>query len=287
MSKQRITDCTVIIRSVDERTEGLCKELATDVFPSENIAVITDRPFSVTLRRSLQFGLKAGLPWTFCLDADVLIDKDRIHELFGRAREESHSIFEIHGFVYDKFFNECRPAGNHLYRTEHLNEAIIHVPAEGLSLRPETTMIKSMHTRHLYNRYYTDLVIGIHDFEQYYLDIFSKGYLHANKHVKHLSRLLPYWKSMAAKDKDFEVLLWGISAGIAQTAQVFADKGKVPTQIFDLYAAGMQEKRALSISDFDKLSIRSFTVLKESMERLRPKGRVIEKISKKLSAFFR
>lgn len=245
MKKDIIDDCSVVIRSVGERTEEACKDKLKEVFPEENITVISDRPFSATLRKSLEHGLDKGLPWTFCVDADVLIDRIGVQELFNRARVERDHVFEMHGFVFDKFFNEVRPAGNHLYRTSHIPWAIQAIPQEGDSLRPETTMIKALVSKGLSNRYFEDLIVGIHDFEQYYLDIYCKGYLHAHKHATHVSRLLPFWKNQAETDVDFQVLLWGVAAGVASTGSIFVDKNKVPLDIFHLYGKNLSEKEQI------------------------------------------
>lgn len=241
----KIENCTVIIRSVGERTEQICFKLLEDLFPADHIQVISDTPFAATLRKSLQYGIIQKRDWTLCIDADVLVELGALRALFDRSVTFDDTYFEFHGFVGDKFFEDNRPAGNHLYRTKHLEQVIGFIPDEGISLRPETYMLKAMNEKGIKHQYFHDLIIGLHDFEQYYRDIFNKGFLHAQKHIRHLSKLLPRWKELAKTDDDFKVLLWGVGCGIANEGDGFADKRKTPYHLFELYSRGLSEKASL------------------------------------------
>lgn len=241
------------------------------IFPRDNIEIISSRPFSATLRNSLVHGLATGRDWTFCVDADVLVHESGIRELFRRAASAGDDYFEFHGFVADKFFGDFRPAGNHLYKTAHLQRALALIPEEGVSLRPETFMLKAMQDQGIEHKYYPDLIVGIHDYEQYYSDIFAKGYLHSRKHVAHLSRLLPNWWKRAETDDDFKVLLWGIGIGISHGGNVFADKSKVPFEIFEYLFDGREEKPPLNAAELSGDYIDK--ILKKTPRKIQSQGR--------------
>lgn len=241
----KIENCTVVIRSVGERTEQTCFKLLEDLFPAGHIQVISDTPFSATLRKSLQHGITQNREWTLCIDADVLIEQKALRTLFERSAMFDDTYFEFHGFVADKFFYDIRPAGNHLYRTQHLQKSIELIPQEGTTLRPETYMLTAMNKIGFKNKYFSDMVVGIHDFEQYYSDIFRKGYLHSRKHVFHLSKLLPVWSQKAKTDDDFRVFLFGVGCGIASDTDVTADKSKTPFNLFEILSKGIKEKSLL------------------------------------------
>jgi hypothetical protein len=241
----QIENCTVVIRSVGERTEKMCYRLLEGIFPSEQVKVISDTPFAATLRKSLQYGIAQNRQWTLCIDADVLVEQKALRALFERSCTFDDAYFEFHGFIADKFFEDIRPAGNHLYRTKHLQQAIDMIPDEGISLRPETYMLKAMERRGIKHKYFPDLTVGLHDFEQYHRDIFNKGFLHAHKHIRHLSKLLPRWKELAKTDTDFKVLLWGVGSGIANEGEGYADKSKTPFHLFESYSKELPEKGIL------------------------------------------
>ena len=99
-------------------------------------------------------------------------------------------------------------------------------------------------------------VVGIHDFGQFYGDIFRKCYVHANKHLIHLPELVPGWKSRAQFDPDFEVAIEGLAWGLRERGVVRIDKSleSVATAFADL---GLVEKSAMSSEEFSPAAIES------------------------------
>ena len=71
---ESIDGVTVVIRSVKERTEELCKKLILQQgIPEENLFIIHERPFSRAMRVGYQLGIDRNLPWTLYIDADVFL----------------------------------------------------------------------------------------------------------------------------------------------------------------------------------------------------------------------
>ncbi len=70
------SDVTVIVRECGERTAATCVAMLQRLFPGREIHRVSARPFSATLRLSLEKGLAEGRPWTLCIDADVLVMRE-------------------------------------------------------------------------------------------------------------------------------------------------------------------------------------------------------------------
>ncbi len=234
---EEIRDVTAIVRSVGERTEESCRRLLAEQIPPDNIVVVRDAPFSATLARSFRVGLERGLTWTFCVDADVLPLPDAVRDLRDTARAAGDNVCEVQGLVLDKFFGNFRPAGNHLYRTAALRTALDLIPAEGLAspaapasfrpLRPELSTLNAMKERG-YPWIQTAQPVGLHGFEQYYRDVFRTCFVQAHKHDWIMHRLARFWRRMAAQDRDYEVALRGLGAGIGETGQPRIDVRAFP-----------------------------------------------------------
>ena len=240
------TNVTVIIRSVGERTESLCRSLVSQQVPEDSIAVVREAPFSAALVESFQVGIKRGLPWTLCLDADILLRPDAIEDLLHAAQGIEDNVCEIQGLVLDKFFGGPRVGGPHLYRTSLLPRVLDLIPKAGCDLRPETYALEQM--KGLGNPWrQIPIVLGLHDFEQYYRDIFRKSFVQAHKHPDFTHLFVKYWRRMAVKDNDYQVALWGLAAGIAQVNDVRIDVRQTLSDAAEcLSRHGWEEKPCIS-----------------------------------------
>lgn len=214
---------TIIIRSARERTEQLCQDLilAQGVDPG-NIVIVREAPFSAALRKSFEIGIERGLPWTFCVDADLLLRPGSIQHMLELADQQPEYVCEIQGYILDKFFGGARPGGVHLYRTCLLSKALSFMPNEGFDIRPEFQVLQIMQSNG-YPWVSVPYVVGLHDFEQYYRDIFRKCFVQAHKHEYLTDLFLSIWRKGANDDRDYWVALQGFAAGIAHYAVVRID----------------------------------------------------------------
>jgi len=226
---------TVIVRSANERTEALCRSLIEAQVPAQNVVTIREVPFSAAVQKTFEVGIERNLPWTLCFDADVLISKGAIKALLQAAETTADHIFEVQGYVLCKFFGGPRPAGNHLYRTSLLPEALRHVPTQNV-LRPETAVMRKMESiGHPFIQLST--VVGLHDYEQYYKDIYRKCFIQAHKHSYLMERLFdPLWQRESANEPDFKVAMSGLEDGQVHTDEVKIDVSSFPVQIEALLA---------------------------------------------------
>ena len=279
--------CFVVVRGAGERTEAACARLAGLEVGDDNVRVIHEVPFSAAVRRGFEIGVEAGLDWTLCLDADVLLRPGAIGELRSHADREwqaSPDLFEIEGLVADKLLGQFRPAGAHLYRTSLLGEALAHASFDARKRRPERQVKKQMRAMG-FRTVQVDTIMGLHDYEQRYLDLFRKVYTHTRKHERFMTYAPRYWRRLAPEDGDFRVafLSYTLSAAInehtdfsamAQNEKVSIDLRSFPGNLDAiLVPAGMAEKPPLAAdaiaSNDVETRLRAFVVAPE-YERDRP-----------------
>lgn len=247
-------DITVIIRTVSERTAKLCYEQVMKQVPKENIYIINEIPFTEALHKTYEIGIRQNRKWTFVVDADVLILPNTINQLIKIADKENDDVFEIQGLIYDKFFLVNRPAGNHLYRTNLLSKAIDFISKQQESIRPEyDTITKMMESGHPYLQ--TDVIVGLHDFEQYYSDIFRKSMVQAHKHNYLLPLLKPIWEELKTDDFDYQIALWGATFGTINN-NITINKKFYQSEIEDIFNfKNIKEKDEILFFDHEKLDV--------------------------------
>lgn len=242
-------DVVVIIRAAGERTEGLCRKLILDQgVQSDKIHLIHEVPFSSALKKSYEIGIESGCRWTLCVDADLLLRPGSISEIIMHAEKKPRNICEIQGFMLDKFFGGIRKGGIHLYRSETLPLVIKQIPAEGVTIRPESQTLQNM-KKLGYSRSEVSYVVGLHDEEQYNSDIYRKVFVHGVKHTGRIPLFVEWWKKNLQADPDFKVALHALSDSIRTTEKLYIDSGQ------DIYAemfsrSGFNEKEQLNSEEF-------------------------------------
>jgi len=240
-----IDSILVIIRSSGERTTELCEKLIAEEITKDNIIIIREAPFTNAVRKTFELGIESNLPWTLAIDADVLIRSNAIRDLLQFAQETDDNVFELQELVLDKLFLTFRPAGNHLYRTSFLPEAIGHIPHESSSGRPETTTIRNMESQgHPWVQ--SEIIFGLHDYEQHYCDIYRKGFQHGKKHRKYIPYLEPLWHRLGKEDPDYHIALMGLGAGLNSVEPYYFDAKEFEKRVdISVKNKGFQEKGSL------------------------------------------
>ena len=219
-------DISCIVRSVGERTTDLCVTLLEKAFGTGmTCTVIEAQPFPEALRQSLNAGLAMGRPWTFVVDADVLVSSHALALLPSQADQMPAKGFMLHASVWDRFFGRYRRAGNRLYRTEFMQQALSLVPQNGTSMRPERDMCFGMKGMG-YRIFKTFHIIGLHDYEQYYLDILRKGVLLRLKNAKRVAYLKEVWQSRL-QEADYQAMIAGFDAAPDNQTSVCIDKNLI------------------------------------------------------------
>lgn len=209
----RIDDVTVVIRCVGERTEAVCRDLVVGQVASEaQVVLVREKPFSTALLHSFERGIAAGRDWTLCIDADVLIRAGALFIHREHARALARNAFGFSGYLVDKFYSRKKRRGLHFYRTSLLDKALPYVGRSGGEMRPET-FVKGAMQRQGHRWGAVDEVFGIHDFEQYFGDIFRKMAVRAQKSPGDCDWLLRRADRLGTQDDDFFVARLGLHFG--------------------------------------------------------------------------
>lgn len=250
-----LDDVLFVVRSVGERTEAVCiRAIGESGAPRENIKVIRKTPFSETLRHAYRAGLESGKAWTFCIDADVVLRANAVGELLMAASKMADSMLGLQGLILDKFTCSIRAGGVHLYRSRYLGKAMDAIPDEGASIRPETSVLHALRAEG-HNWQTVPYLSGIHDFGQSYEDIFRKCYVHANKHVLQIPRLLPLWRRLSLNDPDFIVAIAGLAEGIRTSDTIYVDKRNEAIALAWQKAAFEESSLCASGDEFSSVAI--------------------------------
>jgi hypothetical protein len=173
--------------------------------------ILSASPFSKVLRQSFEAGIASGATWTLCIDADVIPTDRCVETLVTLAESLERPVFEVQGVVHDKLFGVSRPAGNHLYRTELLPDALNHIPVALDVLRPESAVIRTMSARG-HPWWQDSAIVGLHDHGQFLRDIARKVMVQALKFERFSEFLKEHFLTLAPTDDDFKVALAALDA---------------------------------------------------------------------------
>lgn len=205
----------IIVRSCGERTTELCESLIKKSIHRDNLVyVIKDFPFLKVLKIGYKKALQANCKWTIFIDGNVLPFSDSISLLcdFADQMDEKQSV--IQGLVFKKFFNLALPSGNKLYRTSCMEKLIDLVETQNIEACPETLAITKLSLHYGYDPINTvPIFFGLHDYEQYYYDIYRKAFNFSRGIEKFLPYLTSFWRTKK-DDLEFKIALTGLADGI-------------------------------------------------------------------------
>lgn len=239
---------SAVIRSAGERSLQACKALLVKQIPESCIHIVSEVPFESALRKTYEIGIESDDEWLMTLDADVFLRKGSVYKLFSEAEGLPGHYFQIEGLIHDKLTGMYRNAGHRMYRTKYLDTALKKIPEANTKIRPELTTLKRMETSG-YPSKKIQTVFGLHDYDQFYCDIYRKAFIHANKHQIWISQLISRWKNLGTSDDDFRIALRGLYDGLISLANVKIDtRDYVEAAKKALGDLGLQEKPVLPVN---------------------------------------
>ncbi len=217
-------DLQVIILATGERTAEVAEFLAKK--ETENVVVINDeRPFAEKLKEGFAYN---NNKWAIMSNGDLLIKPGAIKSLYEYAEKHEDEIFAAYGIIDCKFLGK-RYASPKIYKTSFfpaLKEAVKD------TIRPEASAIgglkkdgKKLHE--------INLLTAIHDYEQYYADIYIKGYVFGVKFYEHVMKYrFGLWEQQKRHDPDIQVVIKGFEDGVKHKGELkidraFFDKAKI------------------------------------------------------------
>lgn len=241
----------VVLRKANERTASAAEKLISSQCPPEiGLTLIEERPFEKALKACYNAGLDAGREWTVTIDADMLLLPGAIDRLVESAIAMPECNIELEGRVFDKVIGVYRPAGLRIYRTELLDRAMKLIPPYGQVIRPEYETLQAMGRLGYPSRFIPD-VLALHDFEQFYFDLYRKSFVHARKHAWLVGSILERCQANIVTDPDFLVILKGLWDGLTTNdtvsidRQLFVEKGERALQ-----ELGLMEKEPIETEAF-------------------------------------
>ncbi len=241
----RRPNLSVVIRAAGERTADVCRCLIAGQVPDESITVLNERPFEQALRRCYEIGIESGKPWLLVIDADMLVCGDAVTGLLDHADSVPDNVFQVVGRFLDKFTIAYRRGGVRLVRAALLEKALTHIHEPGKNIRPESYVDGQM-SKAGHPTVATQTVVGLHDYEQYYRDVYRKAFIHGRKHANWIGSAVPQWKQVCSQDLDFRVALSGFFDGYLYDGRLELDVDALPTDVSDLLASlGTSEKKPL------------------------------------------
>lgn len=246
-------DCLIIIRASSERTTSISKILIEKQGINENqIISISEVPFSKAVVRTFKEGINGNYKWTLGLDADILYRKDHLIRQVRFADTLPDNYFMVQGMVLDKIQMIKRSGGGHLYRTSLIPKALENFEHISDLDRPEATLNHKM--KSLGFPYYNwDKLLSLHDYEQYHVDLFRKGYAQAIKHYSTSIKLSKLWAQLMAKDDDYLMIYLGFIAGANYKKKMGIEELNALASS-TLQSLGIKEKEALtSTLDIEKI----------------------------------
>lgn len=221
-AQEDISQFSIVIRSAGERTTSVCKNLVCNEVSAKQAHLIKLTPFEEALRESYRIGIDSGKKWLITIDADVLPRNGFMEKIASLSSGISDDIFSFKPMVYDKFFLKHRMAGFRVYRCSMLKEALSLVPKNREQIRPEEYTVNRMEANGFQTKVF-EYVVGLHDFEQYYKDLYRKAFFHATKHPQQVAENLGKWKVLSNSDSDYRVMIKGAVDGLLSNDSPSAD----------------------------------------------------------------
>lgn len=215
-------DVSIIIRHVNERTLNISKVMAENEVGVQNVFLVTGIPFEKTLFETYKLAVSLSSKWIMTLDADVILKKGSVKNLLNFAETLPEHFFQVEGLIYDKLLNNYREAGHRIYRKSLLNQALNLFSNLDNHIRPERQIIKLMSQKG-FPSFKTNIVSGIHDFEQFYKDIYRKCFVHAQKHQYLIGGLISNWSKLQYNDLDYKVAIAGAWDGLTKNHNATID----------------------------------------------------------------
>jgi hypothetical protein len=181
------------------------------------------------------------------LDADVLLDEHSLAGLLWDAEQMPSNYAQIEGRIFDKVTGIYRQAGHRIYRTSCLSFALEGIPAPGTEIRPEFSVLQRLRQSGSPSRR-VERLVGLHDFEQYYGDLYRKALMHSKKHASFVPSFRERCAMHMHSDPDFVVILKGIQDGLLYSGPMAVDRRQFSDLIVEsaLSELGLKEKAEIT-----------------------------------------
>lgn len=204
-----------VLRTANERSLPLAKQALSE--QSNSYAIIEEYPFSAALKKMFLLAKEQDYPYLLALDADVILHEGALKKIQAYVEASINpDLFFVDFFVMDKFRGKCC-SGCHLYINRYSQELFDELCCiEENETRPENDLVLNFSKKTGLIHKSASLIAGLHDFEQYYKDLYAKFFRRAQRRPQELKMLIEtilLRKQYFPNDPDFEVVLKGLEDG--------------------------------------------------------------------------
>jgi len=254
MSNLERPDFIITIRSAGERTERICYQTVQKQAPAAEIVIIHKKPFKKALEECFKKGIQSSKKWLITVDADMILFPGAIDLLLREAEKMPPHYLQLQGKILDKITGNIRKAGPRIYRVSSLPMLLKKSKSLEDHIRPESRIISEFANDGKPSRYIA-VVTCLHDYEQYFKDVYRKAYVHAVKHPEFLPKMIEESSERQVEDYDYKVILKALWDGLTDNAKIsidtrlFTDSSKEALEYLQL-----EEKKELG----GELTIKNF-----------------------------
>tara|TARA_B100000780_G_scaffold261871_1_gene214603 strand:- start:909 stop:1721 length:813 start_codon:yes stop_codon:yes gene_type:complete len=206
---------TIVIRASGEATlRLLLSQIKKQKSKKDKLIVLDEKMgFEQKLKEGFKVALEYNNDFTIFVDADILLRRNAISRIKKILKELPENDLGFGLKLWDKFYDQPKFRGLHIYRTKLLTKALELIPAYGEQLRPESYVKTNMgDLGHNWNNKISNYVAGIHDYNQNYNDIYYK-FLIRSKRSTHDVECLKEIFAKNKNDNNFEIALKGLIDG--------------------------------------------------------------------------
>lgn len=215
-------DFQIVIRSAGERTEKECLRIVKEQSEGAEVVLVREHPFKKALEKCFRIGIDSHKKWLITIDADMILLPGTIKLMVREAEKMPGNYLQLQGKIADKITGTIRKAGPRIYRISLLPDLLILSESYEDHIRPESRIITISGEKGYPSRYLSTITC-LHDYEQYYKDIYRKTYVHVVKHPELLPEMLKKAVEEKGNDVDYKVMLQAIWDGLTQTMNIAID----------------------------------------------------------------
>jgi hypothetical protein len=197
-----------VIRTVGERTEKVCIELLNrQKSIDEQLHIVNQDSHAKAVDKTLRIGQASNAKWVVAIDADMLLIPGALAAVKAEVSTCGEDTAIIHPAVVDKLYR-MRRWGLTLYRQSIIEELydIFSEIRKKENLKIEGAAIKELTKKGNRGVVFSRNVAAIHDFYQYYGDLYRKAYLNTIRNPGYNRGLGNFWKKLAESDNDYLIM---------------------------------------------------------------------------------
>lgn len=240
-----------VIRSVGERT------LALQLSHFKTATIVTETPFLEAVKKTFEIGARqTSHTLLLAVDADVVLYGNsikQIQEEWNKERETNTKLSRMDFLVRDKFRGRVY-AGCHLYANEYSESFLAFLNKRNYDpyeKRPESSAHASFRKKYgLSSKDCKKLIVGLHDFDQYYKHIYAKYYNRAvrdRKSYQKIYGMIEEKRKNNPDDYDFIIALRAMEDANKELGHMNTDASKYRDITPLLEELGIREKEPLDV----------------------------------------